>query len=250
MNHNNRDQLIFPGERLDDLGRKGYHVIQDPGKFCFGMDAVLLSAFAGIRKGEHVLDLGSGTGILPILLTARYPVGSVTGLEIQPEMADMASRSVQWNDLQEKITIVQGDICQASALFGKAVFDVVISNPPYIKYSHGLCNPSDSRAVSRHEILCSLEDVAREAALTLKPGGHFFMVHRPQRLSEIMEALSRHHLQPKRMRLVYPYLHSEANMVLIDSVRGGQPGMKAEPPLIVFSEPNVYTEEVKEIYGI
>lgn len=176
---------IYEDERLDDLQRNHYKIIQKPKRFCFGMDAVLLSGFAQVRKGETALDLGTGTGIIPILLEAKTQGQHFTGLEIQSEMAEMAGRSVAYNRLEEKVSIVCGDIKEASALFGEASFDVVTCNPPYMNQNHGLKNPEEPKAIARHEILCTFEDVAREAARLLRLGGRFYMVHRPRRLVEL-----------------------------------------------------------------
>ncbi len=236
-------------ERIDDLQRGGYGIIQNSEKFCFGMDAVLLSGFADVKAGETVLDLGTGTGIIPILLKAKTEGKHFTGLEIQPDMADMAGRSVAYNHLEDQISIVQGDIREAGRLFGLASFDVVTSNPPYMEVSGGLKNPDLYRAVARHEVLCTLEDVVRETARVLRPGGRFYMVHRPARLAEIITVLRRYKLEPKRMKMVHPFADREANMVLIESVRGGNPQMKVEAPVIVFEKPGVYTDEIREKYG-
>lgn len=183
-------EFLLEGERLDDLERNGYKIIQNPKKFCFGMDAVLLTGFAKVKEGEKCLDLGTGTGIIPILLEAKTKGAHFTGLEIQEESADMAVRSVQYNHLEEKVDIVTGDIKEASQIFGAASFDVVTSNPPYMNDLHGLKNPELPKAIARHEVLCTLEDVVREAARLLKPGGRFYMVHRPFRLAEIIRAMS------------------------------------------------------------
>ncbi len=236
-------------ERLDELQRNGYRIIQNPEKFCFGMDAVLLSGFARAKEGAKVLDMGTGTGIIPILMEAKTEAAHLTGLEIQEESADMARRSVALNHLDDKITIVQGDIKEAGALFGAASFDVVTCNPPYMIGQHGLQNPDAPKAIARHEILCTLEDVIAQAAKVLKPGGNFFMVHRPFRLAEIMVLLHQYKLEPKRMQLVYPYVDKEPNMVLIEANRGGKPRMTMEKPLIVYKEPGVYMPEIYEIYG-
>ncbi len=233
--------LLKPGERMDDLERNGYKIIQTPNRFCFGMDAVLLSGFAQVRKGETAIDLGTGTGIIPILLEAKTPGKHFTGLEIQEESADMARRSVAYNHLEEKIDIILGDICQAGELFPKASFDVVTSNPPYMNDMHGLKNPSDALAIARHEVKCTLDDVAAAASALLRSGGRFYLVHRPFRLVEIFSALTRYHLEPKRMRLVYPFVDKEPNMVLIEAVRGGRSMIKIEKPLIVYEKPGVYT---------
>lgn len=240
---------LKPGERLDDLQRNGYKIIQDPGRFCFGMDAVLLSGFAKVKPGDRVVDLGTGTGIIPILLEARSKGASFTGLEIQPESADMASRSVQLNDLQERVHIVNGDIKEAVQIFGAASCHVVTSNPPYMIAQHGLQNPDQPKAIARHEVLCTLEDVISQAAGLLMPGGRFYMVHRPFRLAEIMTGLCAHGLEPKRMQLVYPYVDREPNMVLLEAVKGGRPRITVEKPLIIYKEPGKYMDEIYDIYG-
>lgn len=237
------------GERVDDLQRGGLRILQKKDGFCFGMDAVLLSGFVQVKEGDRILDLGTGTGIIPILLEAKTEGSHFTGLEIQEEMADMASRSVCCNHQEEKIRIVTGDIREASRLFGLASFDVVTSNPPYMNDARGLKNPSEGKAISRHEVLCTLEDVVRETARVLKPGGRFYLVHRPHRLVEIMTALTKYKLEPKRMKLVHPYVNREANMVLLEAVRGGKPMIKAEAPIVVYKEPGVYTDEIYDIYG-
>ena len=241
--------LLKENERIDDLERNGYHIIQDTGRFCFGMDAVLLSGFTRVRDGGRVLDLGTGTGIIPILLEAKTGAAHLTGLEIQEDSADMARRSVRLNGLEDKIDIVTGDIREAGSLFDAASFDVITSNPPYMTGRHGLTNPNDAKAIARHEILCTLEDVVAQAARLLKPGGNFFLVHRPLRLAEIMVVLHEYKLEPKRMRFVYPYADREPNMVLIEANRGGRPRMTVEKPLIVFKEQGVYMPEITEVYG-
>lgn len=236
-------------ERLDDLQRNGYQIIQKKDGFCFGMDAVLLSGFAAVKPGEKAIDLGTGTGIIPILLEAKYEGEHYTGLEIQDEVAEMAARSVALNRLEEKVSIVKGDIKEASRLFGAASFDVVTSNPPYMNDAHGLKNPDLPKAIARHEVLCTLDDVAREAAKLLRPGGRFYMVHRPHRLIEIITALTKYKLEPKRMKMVHPFVDKEANMVLIEAVRGGKSMIKVEAPIVVYREPGVYTQEIYDIYG-
>lgn len=240
---------LLEQERLDDLHRNGYSIIQNPAKFCFGMDAVLLSGFANVKVGETAIDLGTGTGIIPILLEAKTQGAHFTGLEIQPESADMAKRSVAYNHLENKIDIEIGNIKDASAQFGASSFHVVTTNPPYMTGQHGLTNPNEAKAIARHEILCTLEDVIRESARLLKPRGRFYMVHRPFRLSEIMCLMHQYGLEPKRMRLVHPFIDKEPNMVLIEGLRGGKPRITVEKPLIVYKEPGVYTDEIYEIYG-
>lgn len=236
-------------ERIDELQRNGYRIIQKQNSFCFGMDAVLLSGFAQAKKGDQVLDLGTGTGIIPILMRAKTEASEFQALELLPEMAEMAARSVALNGLQDTIRVVEGDICRASEIFGAGVFDVVTSNPPYMPAGRGLVNPDDKKAAARHEVFCTFEDVAREAAKVLKSGGHFYLVHRPSRLTEFFETLRHHKLEPKRMKFVHPYREKEANMVLIDAVKGGKPYLRLEAPIIVYQEPGKYTDEIYEIYG-
>ncbi len=240
---------LLPNERLDELHRNGYKIIQNPERFCFGMDAVLLSGFAKAGEGEKVLDLGTGTGIIPILMAAKTKAAHLSGLELQPESADMARRSVKYNDLEDRIDIVTGDIKDACSLFGASSFDVITTNPPYMIADHGLVNPDEGKAIARHEIKCTLEDVIAQSAKVLLPGGRFFMVHRPFRLSEIFVQMSRYKLEPKRMQMVYPYVDSEPNMVLIEGVRGGKPRLSVDKPLIVYKERGKYTDEIYEIYG-
>ena len=237
------------GERLDELQRNGYKIIQNSRKFCFGMDAVLLSGFARVKPGERALDLGTGTGIIPILLRGKTEGRDFTGLEIQEESADMARRSVAYNHLEESVSIVTGDIKEAAALFGAASFDVVTCNPPYMTGNHGLVNPEQPKAVARHEILCTLEDVVGQTARVLRPGGRFYLVHRPFRLAEILTLLVRYKLEPKRMRLVYPFVDKEPNMVLIEALSGGKSRITVEKPLIVYKKQGVYTDEIYDIYG-
>lgn len=240
---------LIENERLDDLQRNGLKIIQKTDGFCFGMDAVLLSGFASVKPGERALDLGTGTGIIPLLLSAKTKGDHFTGLEIQTEIMKMAQRSVALNGLEKKIDIIQGDIKEASRIFGAASFDVVTSNPPYMNDAHGLKNPGDVKAISRHEVLCTLEDVVREGTKALKPGGRFYMVHRPHRLAEIITVMRQYKLEPKRMKFVHPFADKDANMVLIEAVRGGGAWLKLEPPVIVYKEPGVYTDEIYEIYG-
>ena len=236
-------------ERLDDLHRNGYRIIQNEKAFCFGMDAVLLSGYAAVREGERAIDLGTGTGIIPILLEAKTGGEHITGLEIQAEMADMARRSVALNHLEEKIDIVCGDIKEASQIFGAASFDVVTTNPPYMNDAHGLQNPDPVKAIARHEVLCTLEDVVREGAKLLVPGGRFYMVHRPHRLVEIINIMTSFKLEPKRIKFVHPFVDKEANMVLIEGIKGGKSMIKVEKPIIVYKEQGVYTDEIYDIYG-
>ena len=221
---------LLPGERIDELQRNGYRIIQNPERFCFGMDAVLLSGFARAKKQERCLDLGCGNGIIPILMEAKTEGKHFTGLEIQPESADMAKRSVALNGLQDRIDIVEGDIKDASKIFGASSFHVVTTNPPYMTAQHGLTNVYEAKTIARHEVLCNLEDIIRESARLLMPGGRFYMVHRPFRLAEIISLMVQYRMEPKRMRLVYPYVDREPNMVLLEGLRGGKSRMTVETP--------------------
>lgn len=243
------DVVLREHERIDDLQRNGYQIIQNHEKFCFGMDAVLLSGFVRVKPGANVLDMGTGTGIIPLLVEAKTQAVHISAIEIQEESADMARRSVRLNGLEDKIDIVTGDLREADTFFDAASFDVVTCNPPYMIRQHGLTNPDAPKAIARHEILCTLEDVVRTAARLLKPGGSFCMVHRPFRLTEIICVMTEYRLEPKRMKLVYPYIDKEPNMVLIEGCRGGRPRMTVEKPLIVFEKPNVYTSEITDVYG-
>lgn len=240
--------LLLEHERLDDL-QNGYKLIQNPKQFCFGIDAVLLSWFANVKPGEKVLDMGTGTGIVPVLLKARYPKGHFTGLEIQEESADVARRSVQYNHLEKDITITTGDIKEAASIYGGSFFDVVTTNPPYMVENHGLTGENRAKIIARHETLCSLEDIISQAAKVLKPRGRFYMVHRPFRLAEILSVMVKYGIEPKRMRLVHPYVDKEPNLVLIEGMRGGKSRITVEKPLIVYEKPGVYTREVLDIYG-
>jgi tRNA1(Val) A37 N6-methylase TrmN6 len=213
------------------------------------MDAVLLSGFAKANEGDKVVDLGTGTGIIPILMEAKTEARDFTALEIQDESVHMARRSVEMNDQQDKIKIVQGDIKTASKILGAAMFDVVTTNPPYMNNAHALVNPNEAKAIARHEILCDLEDVIREGAKLLKVGGKMFMVHRPFRLIEIISMMKNYKLEPKRIRFVHPYVDKEPNMVLIEATKGGKSMVKIEKPLVVYKDVNVYTDEIHEIYG-
>lgn len=250
MNKEQQNNFLYPGERLDDLQIKGYQIIQSPGRFCFGMDAVLLSVFARVKKGERALDLGCGNGILPILLAAKYPGEHFTGLEIQEESARMAARSVKLNSLEEKVNIVTGDIKEAASVFGAASFEVITTNPPYMIGSHGLRNEKEALYIARHEVLCTIDDIVRESAKVLKSKGRFYMVHRPFRLPELFSKMSSAGIEPKRMRLVYPYVDKEPNMVLIEGLKGGSPRLQTDPPLIVYEKDGSYTDELKRLYGV
>ena len=244
-----KDVELKENERIDDLQRNGYKIIQNEKKFCFGMDAVLLSGFAAVRQGERVLDIGTGTGIIPILLEAKTEGEHFTGLEIQDESAEMAARSVRLNGLSDKIDIICDDINNAGELFAAESFDVITTNPPYMIGKHGLTGDNREKAIARHEIYCTLEDIVREGSRLLKNKGRFYLVHRPFRLVEIFNTLTKYRLEPKRLKLVYPFIDKEPNMVLIEALKGGNSRLTVEKPLIVYKEPGVYMDEIYDIYG-
>lgn len=226
---------LLPGERLDDLQLSGYYIIQNPERFCFGVDAVMLTDFARVKPGEQVLDLGTGTGVIPILLSAKTKGKHFTGLEIQPESADMARRSVVYNQLEEKVEIITGDIKEAAERFGTASFDVITTNPPYMLNEHGLKNTVDAKTIARHEILCTLDDILRESSRLLKESkGRFYMIHKPFRLAEIMTKMCQYKLEPKRIQFVHPYIHKEPTMVLIEGLKGGKSRVTVEPPIVMY----------------
>ena len=226
---------LRPGERLDDLQLDGYEIIQNPERFCFGIDAVLLSDFVRVKKEETVLDVGTGTGILPILLAAKTRGKHFTGLEIQAESADMAVRSVEHNRLGDRIDIVTGDIKEAAEIFRPAFFDVIVTNPPYMLAEHGLQNPGDAKAIARHEVLCTLDDILRESGKLLQESkGRFYMIHKPFRLAEIIIKMNQYKIEPKRIQFIHPYVDKEPTMVLIEGIKGGKSRVKIEPPVIMY----------------
>ena len=246
-----KDKLIREecGERLDDLQCDGLYLIQNPDKFCFGIDAVLLSNFVKVKKNGHVVDLCTGSGIVPILLSAKTGAKKITGIEIQSDIADMASRSVSYNKLDEKIDIINDDISNALKYIKHSCVDTVCVNPPYMKDMAAIKNPDLPLAIARHELLTDLESVINIANKLLKENGRFFMIHRPSRLSEIFASMKQNRIEPKRIRFIHSYIYSKANLVLIEGLKGSGVWLDVEPPLAVYKEKNVYTDEVLKIYG-
>lgn len=239
---------VYEDERIDDLQCKGYQLIQKPKGFCFGVDAVLLSDFAKVKKGQKVLDLCSGSGVIPILLAAKTEGSIFTGLELQEDYADMANRSVLMNRLQDKVNIVCGDVKDIKKLFSGASFPVVTVNPPYMTENHGLINLYEPKTIARHEVALSLEDVIAAAGYVLPESGSFFMIHKPFRLAEIFRVMKQYRIEPKRMRLVHPYVDKEPTMVMVEGLKGGRERITIEPPLIIYKEKNVYSDEIYGIY--
>lgn len=237
------------GERLDDLQRGGLRILQKTGGFRFGTDAVLLADFAGVRGRDRVVDLGTGTGILPLLLAARAPSASFAAIEIQPEMADMAARSVALNGLAGRIDVLEADLREAPALLGYGRADLVVCNPPYGRQGATLTNPDPSRAVARHEIGCTLADVMESAARLLRNGGRLAMVFPAPRLLELLDAQRGARIEPKRVRLVHQSVNDPPKLALVEGVKQARPALHWLPPLILCDRQGEYTAEARRIYG-
>ena len=236
-------------ERVDDLQLNGLKIIQNPEGFCFGIDAVLLSDFTKVKEGAKVVELGTGTGIIPILLSAKTKASHISAFEVQETMAEMAMRSVEMNGLSHRIQIINDNLNAYLNYFEKSSVDVVVTNPPYMSGNSGIHNEEDMKRISRHEILCSLEDVIRVSASMLKPGGSFYMVHRPNRLVDIVCLMRQYKLEPKEIRLVQPKIDKKPNIMLIKGVRSGKVELKFHDPLVVYQEDGDYTPEIYQIYG-
>lgn len=241
--------IINPWERIDDLQYKGLHIIQDTRGFCFGIDAVLLANFANVKKSDKVIDLGTGTAIIPILIAGKTEAKHIVGLEIQSHMVDMAKRSVLLNKLEHRVEIVEGDLKEGTKIFGLGQFDVVTCNPPYMNQGGGKINSNDAKAISRHEIMCTLEDVIAVTAGLLKYGGRFYMVHRPERLVDILWLMRHYRIEPKKVRFVHPAAGKRANLLLIEGLKGGNPYLKMLEPLYVYNDNGEYSDEIHRIYN-
>ena len=238
-------------EQIDTL-KNGYKIIQDSERFQFGIDAVLLADFAckGLKAGESVIDLGTGTGIIPLLMAKGCEAAAFTGLEVQKDSADMAARSVALNALEGRIRIINGDLKESEKLFPRHSFNVVTCNPPYMIDAHGKGNELDALTIARHEVLCTLEDVVAAADSLLATHGRFFLIHRPFRLPEIFSSLEKHKMEMKRMRLVYPFAGKEPNLVLIEARKNAKRRLTIEPPLVVRNDDGEYTAEIRQIYDL
>lgn len=236
-------------ETIDDLQYKGLMLIQKKDGFRFGMDAVLLANFADVKKGDIVLDIGAGTGIISILIAGKTEAKTIFGLEIQKEMAEMAERSVVLNNLQDRVKIIQGDIKNGLEYFGPSGFNVIVTNPPYMARGNGLTNLADSKAISRHEITCTLEDIISVSSKLLVPGGQLAMVHRTERLVDVLFLMRTYSIEPKYIRFIHPSAYKKANIFLVKGTRGGNPQLKMIEPLYIYDSPGVYSEEINKIYG-
>ena len=237
-------------ERIDDLEFKNLKIIQNKDEFCFGIDSVLLSDFSkNIKKDSKVLDLGTGTGILPILLSGKTENTSFVGIDIQKNVVEMAKRSVCLNNLNDRIEIVNTDVLDLKNKFEKGSFDVIITNPPYKKKKTGLINENECKIISRHETTATLEDFIDVSTFLLKDLGEFYMVNRPQRLVDIFSIMRNKKIEPKKIRFVYPNKSKKANLVLIKGVKNGKPFLEFENNLYVYDEKGNYTDEILKIYN-
>ncbi len=242
------DRYLKNGERLDDLNIDGLMIIQNPRKFCFGMDAVMLANFATVKKGDRVVDMGTGTGIIPIILAGKTKASSIIGIEIQEDMAEMAARSVAMNGLEDRVSIYAGDLRAAASFVPEGTADLVVSNPPYIDGGHGLVNPDSSKAIARHEIMCTLEDIIASAGKVLKNGGRLALIHRSGRMVDVLLGMRERGIEPKRLRMIHPRVGSEANLFLVEGIKEGGKFLKVLKPLVIYDGEGEYTEEIHSIY--
>ncbi|ONI39610.1 hypothetical protein AN640_01715 [Candidatus Epulonipiscium fishelsonii] len=242
--------LFKPNERLDDIQCNGYHIIQNSEVFCFGIDAVLLAHYAKvIKQNQKILDIGTGTGIIPILMHGINKKGRYTAIEVQENMAEMASRSIILNNLQNDIQVKCINIMDYRQHFIQEQFDTITCNPPYMKNNNGLQNNNYSKTISRHEITCTLEDIIDASSHLLKERGKLVMIHRTHRLVDLVELMRKYRIEPKRMRMVYPKISKAPTMMLIEGTKYGNSELKVEAPLIVYNEDNTYTDEINKMYG-
>lgn len=246
---NNKSIYVRENEAIDDLQLKGLNLIQKIDGFKFGVDAVLLSDFANVKKKHRAIDLCTGTGIIPFLLYGKYEPTEIYGLEIQEDMVEMATRSTKLNSLEEKIVFINEDLKNIEYLKKLEKFDVVTVNPPYKLNNAGIINPSDKLAIARHEVLCNLEDVISASRILLKDNGRMFMVHRPERLADIFTLMRKYKIEPKRVKMVHPKIGKAPNIVLVEGQRDGGTYLKWEPPLYVYDENGRYTKDIDLIYG-
>lgn len=242
--------MMYLNERIDDLQRGGLRVIQRADAFRFGTDAVLLADFAAPRRHDRVCDLGTGTGVIPLLLYARENTISADAVEIQPDMADMAARSMAMNGLNEKIRVLPGDLRSIRTLLPHARYDLVTCNPPYGKAGGTLLNPDASKRLARHEESCAIEDVACAAAWLLQNGGRLCCVFPAARMIELSDAMRKYRMAPKRIRMVHSRVEKAAHLCLMEGMLDARPGLIIEPPLVIYDENNAYTPELRRIYGL
>ena len=243
------DSMLFEGETLDDLQLNDIHIIQKKDAFRFGIDAVILANFANIKNKHRVIDLCTGTGIVPFLVAGKTDAKSITGIEIQEEMVEMANRSIKINELSERVNFILGDLKNKQLLKQIQKADVVTVNPPYKLNNAGILNPNDKTAIARHEIMCNLEDVILASRTLLKDNGRLYMVHRPERLADIITLMRKYKIEPKRIRMVHPSVDKAPNIVLVEGQRDGGEFLKFDKPLYVYKDIGIYSDEINEIYG-
>lgn len=242
------ESLIKSGETLDDL-QNGFYIIQKENAFRFGVDAVLLSDFASVKKTDSVLEVGTGTGIISILLYAKKKPKMITAIEISEEMAEMAYRSVKYNNLLDYIQIIPMDLKEAPHLLGKGKYNAVVTNPPYMKLGSGIINPQKEQASARFEVHCTLKDIIDAAYELLLPGGRFYMVHRTDRIVDIIYMMRNKGIEPKRIRFIHSSPEKKPHLLLMEGAKGGRPELKFMEPLYIYDDKGNYTEEIKSIYG-
>lgn len=242
-------EFLREDETLEDLQLNGLKLIQKKDGFRFGVDAVLLANFAKVKKNGTVIDLCSGTGIIPFILAGKTEAKKITGIEIQEDMVEMANRSVEFNYLNERVQFINKDLKDINGMKSLEKVDVVTVNPPYKLANSGILNPKDKMAIARHEVCCTLEDVIRTSRTLLKDNGRLFMVHRPERLVDILSLMREYKIEPKRIRMVHPSAKKAPNIVLIEGQRDGGRFFKWEDPLYVHNEDGSYTEEIDKIYN-
>lgn len=242
------DELLKSGERIDDLQYNDFMLIQNPKEFCFGVDAVLLANFPKVKKDAKVLDLGTGTGIIPVLIAAKTGAKQIEGIEIQSYLAEMAQRSVKLNKIEDRVKIINEDLKNTVNFLPLGSYDIITCNPPYKDKGTGIVNPEDGKAIARHEIKCTLEDIIYVSGKLLNFGGKLCMIHRPHRLADIICLMRKNSIEPKKLRFVHPKQGKPPNMVLIEGTRGGNPELRVQEPMFVFDENGDYSEEIYKIY--
>lgn len=245
----NREINLLDDESIDDLQLDDLYIIQKKQGFRFGVDAVLLSNFANIKKKHRVIDLCTGTGIIPFLAYGKYKPREIIGIEIQEDMVEMANRSSQYNEIEDVVKFINADLKDLNLLKSLGTFDVLTVNPPYKLNNSGILNPDDKLAIARHEILCNLEDVIIAARRLLKDNGRIYMVHRPERLIDIFELMRKHRIEPKRVQMIQPNVNKAPNIVLVEGQRDGGAYLKWETPIYVYNEDGSYTKQINRIYG-
>jgi len=245
-----KDLPLNTDERIDDLQLNGLKIIQNTNGFCFGIDAVLLSHFINAKKNDTLVEFGTGTGIIPILLAEKSDFNKIYTFEVQPTVADMARRSIALNGLEDKIEIIEDNLINSKLYLKSGTIDGIFSNPPYMTAEGGIKNPDDRKAISRHEILCSLEDIIANAEKLLKFGGSLYMIHRPNRLVDLISLCRAYRLEPKIIQMIQPYWNKSPNIMLVKCTKGGKPDLKFLDPIIVYESKGQFSKQIYDIYGM